>query len=153
KGFGNAGQLRVVFPELRSEFNQNPQSVYIDPKTTTPLSYLVAENSFGALAKQSPDCEIIISLIGLPVGVTRSEIWRNASGLKFALLLPDWRVLGDRETVRSVFKAGKILAAVLNKPNAPPENAPVGSDVKTEFEQRFLLVTPENIDELCKAFP
>ena len=153
KGFGNAANLKVVFPDLRPEFTRNPQAVYIDPKTTTPLSYLVTENSFGDLAKQNPECQIIISLIGLPLGVKQSEIWRNAGGPGFALLLPDWRVLGDPETVRDAFKSGKIIAAVMNKPGAPPENSPLGADVRAEFDKRFLLATPENLDQLYNAFP
>ena len=153
KGFSKPAIFRVVFPELRAECYQNPQSIYVDPKTTTPLSYLVAENSFNVLAQQNPDCEIIISLIGLPVGLKQTELWRKSGAPRFALLLPDWRTLGDSEMVRAAFQSGKLIAAVLNKPGAPPEDARSDADVRTEFEKRFLLVTVENIDQLRRAYP
>jgi hypothetical protein len=63
KGFGSASPIKVVFPALRPEFHQNPSYVYVDPKTTTPLSFLVAEDAFDALAKENPGHQIIVSLI------------------------------------------------------------------------------------------
>src|SRR2546426_271671 len=115
KGLGQ--QIVLVaeaFPEVRSEFLQQPDSVQIDPKTTTPLSYLVAEKSFDALAQKHSDCGILVSLIGLPANLSAADFWRRANGPKLALLLPDLRVVGERAAIRSAFKAGKIAAAVLN---------------------------------------
>jgi hypothetical protein len=153
KGFGGATRAKVVFPALRPEFLQNRSSVYVDPKTTTPLSFLVAEDSFDALAKENPGHEIIISLIGLPVNLGRLEIWKKPDGPQFALLLPDLRWVGNRDAVRAVIQSGKIAAAVLNKPGAPPESAPLTQDYKAEFANRYLLLTKESIDQLLQTYP
>lgn len=153
RGFGKQVQVdAVAFPELRREVLENPAAVRIDTPTTTPLSYLVAENSFDALLKPHPSVEIIVSLVGLPKGVTETELWKNPV-LKLGLLLPDWRVLGDPQIVKQSFAAGKIAAAVLNKPGAPDEAAPPGKDSRAAFAERFLLVTPESLDDLARQHP
>jgi hypothetical protein len=152
-GFKTKDTIKVVYPELRPEFEQSPQSVYVDPKTTTPLSFLVAENAFDLLAKSNSDFDLIVSLIGLPINLRESEIWRDAEKPRFGLLLPDWRMVGDRLAVREAVKSGKIAAAVVNRPGAPPDDAPPEGDYKTEFARRFLLVTRENIDQLVQLYP
>ena len=153
KGFKSPGAIKVVYPELRAEFHQNPQAVFVDPKTTTPLSFLVAEKAFDTLAKENPDRDLIVSLIGLPLNVQQSEVWSDPQKPRFALLLPDWRLVGDHNAIRHAVKSGKIVAAVVNRPGAPPDETPVNADYKTEFDQRFWLVTAENIDQLLQAHP
>src|SRR5258708_2061610 len=41
----------VVFPELKPKAKKNPRAVFIDPESTTPLSFLVAEDAFDKLAR------------------------------------------------------------------------------------------------------
>ena len=143
----------VVFPEIRPEFLSNPSAVYIDPATTTPLSYVTTETAWDALIQQHPGADLIVSLIGLPVNLRRTETWRRESGKKFALLLPDLRLVGDSAAIRQAIETGKIAALVLNKPGAPPEDQPLGRDLKMEFDQRFLLVTAETVGRQLKLFP
>jgi hypothetical protein len=141
----------VAYPEIRPEFFRDRRSVPIDPGTSTPLSYIVAEDALDKIARQHPQAEILISLIGLPVNVLQTETWRM--GRKFALLLPDLRMLGNQSSIRAAFQSGKIAAIVLNKPGSPPDDQPLGRDPKMEFTLRFLLVTPENVDQCLKAYP
>lgn len=132
--FNNSG---VVFPELRSEFRQNPQAVYVDPKTTTPLSYLVADGSFDALLKNYPETDIVISLIGLPVNLNRLESWVRSGRPSFALLLPDLHIVGDPAAVKQAMQSSKIVAAVLNKPRAPAETEAEGKDFRRSSTSGF----------------
>jgi hypothetical protein len=90
----------VVFPEIRPEFLRNPSAVYIDPTTTTPLSYVTTETAWDALIQQHPGADLVVSLIGLPANLRRTETWRRESGKKFALLLPDLRMVGDSAAIR-----------------------------------------------------
>lgn len=153
EGFGKAISFQVVFPELRPEFLNNPRAVYVDPKTTTPLSFLVEEGAFEKLAEQHSDCDLMVSLIGLPANLTRRPSWRSANGPKYALLLPDWRTVGDKQAVLNAVKSDKIVAAILNKPGAPPDSESASQDHRAEFARRFLLVTKESIDRLLQTYP
>lgn len=153
KGFGEVISSKIVFPELRADVQKNPASVYVDPKTTTPLSFFVADDSFDKLTRENPDHRLLVTLIGIPLRFRESGLWRNADAPKLALLLPDWRMVGDAQAIRLAFQSGKIAAAVVNKPGAPPDDNRAAADYKQDFESRFLLVTPENIDELLQKFP
>jgi hypothetical protein len=68
------------------------------------------------------------------------------------MLLPDLRIVGDLQAVRRALEAKKILAFVLNKPGAPPEQASFTGSWKTEFDRRFLLVTGENFDQMLRDY-
>jgi hypothetical protein len=152
KGLGVAVTLEAVaYPEIRPEFFQDRRAVPIDPATSTPLSFLVTKDSLDNISSQHPQALIIVSLIGLPVNVLQTQTWKRDT--RFALLLPDLRMIGDQSSIRAAFRSGKVAAAVVNKPGAPSEDQPVAGDLKMEFDLRFLLVTPENIDQYLKAYP
>jgi hypothetical protein len=154
RGFGKTIALGAIeYPALRPDYLRNPDSVRIAPQTTTPLSYLVAEDAFDMLAQRHPDCDLVVSLIGLPANLRRVQLWQKSGGPRLALLLPDLRLIGDQAAVRAAFRSGKIAATVLNKPGAPAEDIPIGRDTKAEFERRYLLVTADTIDSLIKAYP
>lgn len=152
KGFGISEKIKVAYPELRPEFFQQPQSVYVDPKTTTPLSYLVAPDSFQSLVRAHPGFDVVISLIGLPIEIQNSELWR-APRPRLALILPDWRLIGGPGAIRHAVESGKIAAAVINRPGAPADEKPSREDYRDEFNRRFLLVTKESVDELLRTHP
>jgi hypothetical protein len=151
-GFGKETPMKVVFPLLKPEVLQNPASVPLDPKTTTPLSFLVSAAAFDQAIKEVPNCDLVVSLIGLPVKLAQVETWAKPGAPQFALLLPDCRMIGDLAAVRSAFSSGKLAAAVLLKPGAAPSRAASG-DYHREFEERFLLVTRENANEIISKAP
>jgi len=107
EGFGpKVTVAAVVFPELKPEAWENPRDLLNDADTTTPLSYLVAPEAFDKLARQHPDCELIVSLIGLPVELSRCEVWNVPGPPRFALLLPDLRMVGDAAAVQQALRVG-----------------------------------------------
>lgn len=154
EGFGkSASVVAVVFPELKAEARENPRALLADVETSTPLSYLVEPEAFDQLARQHANCEIIVSLIGLPLEVARCEAWKAAGAPRFSLLLPDLRIIGDAAVVKSAVKSGKLAAFVLARPGAPGDDTPPGRDWKAEFEKRFLLVTAENVEQVMQSYP
>lgn len=154
EGFGSKVSLvAVAFPELKPEAKENPRAVFIDPESTTPLSYLVTEEAFDKLARQYPDCDLLVSLIGLPAKLARVQCWQNPGGPKFALLLPDLRVIGNNAAIRQAMRGGKLAAFVLARPGAPKTQPAADGEFAAEFEKRFVLVTPEIVDQVMQAFP
>ncbi len=153
EGLGQRVKMEVDFPALREEALRDPRSVRMDPRTTTPLSYLVAEDAFARLIEQHADCEIVVSLIGLPANFGAQEVWKKAPPPRFALLLPDWRMVGNQQAIGRAFAAGKVVAAVINKPGAPDEIAATIGNSQEEFDRYFLFATPENVDRLLENYP
>jgi len=154
EGFGKSVSVAAVaFPELKAGARENPRALLADVETATPLSYLVEPEAFDQLAGKHANCEIIVSLIGLPLEVARCEAWKAAGAPRFALLLPDLRIVGDAAAVKSAVKSGKLAAFVLTRPGAPGDDTTPGRDWKAEFEKRFLLVTVENVEQVMQAHP
>ena len=118
KGLGGRSPLQVVFPEIRPEYMANSQSVLVSPDSRTPLSFLMQPSSVDQLAEAHPECDVIVSLIGLPVGVDRLKVWNEKDPRSFALLLPDLRLLGPPAEAVRAFQRGKLLAAVVQDPKS-----------------------------------
>lgn len=137
KGLGGQSTVEVVFPEIRPEFLANPESVIIPSNSRTPLSFVVRPASVDELAGAHPECSVIVSLIGLPVGVDRLKIWNEKDPRCFALLLPDLRLLGPPAKVVEAFQREKLLVAVV-------EDFQSGDP---------LIVTRDNIAETLKRQP
>lgn len=151
QGFGDKVTVKVAFPKLKEAVLRDPASVPVDPQTTTPLSFLVTESAFSEVIQENRDCDLVVSLIGLPANLPAFKEWAQAGSPRFALLLPDWRMIGGRDEIRRAFSQKKLVAAVVNKPNAPAE-AGTG-EARAIFDRRFLLVTAENVEQLLNEYP
>lgn len=150
KGAGDKLVLEpIAFPELKPEARTNPRAVFIDGETTTPLSFLVADDAFDKLAAQFPQCSVFVSLIGLPRTVKELRCWQDEKP-NFALLLPDLRFVGNAAAVKQAVQKGKIAAMVLQKPGAPSVHRGVSEH---DFDRLFVLVTPENIERAILDLP
>jgi hypothetical protein len=137
EGLGKSTRVTVVAPDIRPEYYTNPSSIFIAPDSKTPLSFLVLPESLDRLAASHPDCQVLVSLIGLPVGVETLKVWDPQDPRSLALLLPDLRVLGSPGKAAEAFQRGKILAAVV-------EDTQPGT---------FLVVTATNILEVLEKQP
>jgi hypothetical protein len=112
KGLGRQIPVSVVFPEIRSEYFTDRQAIIPAADCRTPLSFVIQPDSVDRLAEAHPECQVIVSLIGLPAGAEQLKIWNDKDPRCFALLLPDMRVLGPPAKVLECFQSGKLLAAV-----------------------------------------
>lgn len=153
RGWGQKVKLAgVFFPELSPAALADPGAVSMPPGATTPLSFLTAEGAWDALLKKYPGTELVVSLIGLPADPPALELWQQPKP-QLALLLPDLRLIGDRAAVKAAFGRGKLVAAVMNRPGAPPESAAHEADYRAEFANHFVLVTAENLDAVLAIYP
>jgi hypothetical protein len=150
KGFSADTKIDVVFPKLRPEATDKNSNLYVDPRTRTPLSFLVAENSFDEVIRAHPGCDLVLSVIGMPLDTAGLPSWNRAGAPKFALLLPDFNLMGGPQPIRRAFQSGKLAAAVVMRPGAPPPSDAIYGDYQTEFQRRFILVTAENFEENLK---
>jgi len=118
RGLGGRAEVTPVFPALRQEYLQNPSSLVIPSESRTPLSFLVDARSVEQLANQHSNATVIVSLIGLPIGIDSLKLWQKSDPRSFALLLPDLKVLGRPEDTLLAFDNGKLLAIIGEEANA-----------------------------------
>lgn len=142
----------VAFPLLREGAAETPEKFPIDPETKTPLSFLTMPGAWDSILEQYPTVDLIVSLIGLPIDLTSLTLWRNPRP-QLALLFPDLRMVGGRDSVRAALQSGKLAALVLNRPGAPPESTPLDPDYRKEFDRFFVLVTGENFEKIAAEWP
>lgn len=145
--------LGVTQPGLREEALRDPTMVPIPPGATTPLSFLTEAGAWDRIRMEHPEATVWISLIGVPADLMQTKAWTDAGGPKWALFLPDSRLIGGRDAVGSAFEAGRLVAMVLARPGAPPESEPMRSEPGEEFERRFVLVTRETWEAVVGAWP
>ena len=152
KGFGRNTTLSKAPAALSPAAKADPSAVPIDPRSKTPLSFLIEENAFDVLVKQHPDASLVVSLIGLPVNLAKCQAWQQTGIPAFALLLPDWRMIGDASAIQHAFDSGKLAAAVVEQGGGAAEEETSGR-YRELFQKRFILVTRENVVELLKEQP
>ena len=142
-GIGKGLEIEAIgYPKLDDEYFRSPATFPVDPFSSTPLSSVMQEESFDMLAQQHPDCGVIVSLIGLPIAIAKSDVWRQATSPTFALLLPDLTMLGSIDNVTGAFESGKISCAVV--PN--PTRAETSAD-------DYTLITRDNVSETVSKHP
>lgn len=145
EGFGSAVTLAgVEYPRIKEAYLRDPASAPIDPSCTTPLSYLIREDAFDQAAAAHPECRLIVSLIGVPADISAVRFWMKQDAPAVALLLPELRMIGGADAVPDAFASGQLAAAVLAKPQPGPGRG---------FEDKYLLVTPDNVEELVRKYP
>lgn len=141
KVFGNKNVIiDIVKPNLDKQYlNKNG-------KTFMPMSEVMKPEDFDKVVMKHPACNIIISLIGLPQKTKATNVLNNPNK-HVALLMAN---LYDHA---SLISNGKIVAGIIwtHKPNF--DVPPVKENIQESFNIRYLLVTPQNIKELCKKFP
>ena len=153
-GFKNKMEsMKVVYPALDPESYASPRSFVPDFSVTTPISFLFAPNALTELQKENGDYDLWISLIGLPVDIVEADLWKKNDGPRFALLLPDLRVLGGVESIKTAFRRGKLIAIVLTQQDRMFDTRTMNGDAREAFDQRYLLLTEDNVDEFIERHP
>ena len=153
RGLGTKALLAgAVAPALREGVAENPHAVAIPPGATTPLSFLTATGAWDRLIEATPRVDVLVSVIGLPVDLASTRAWTDPAGPRWALFLPDLRLLGGTTEVREAFENGRFLAVVLVRPGAPPEAQGMAADDAEEFDRRYVLITRENVETLVREW-
>ena len=110
------------------------------------LGDLINAKDFDALADQHPDCNIIITMVGLPDDKQKMKLWNNPNRhiamLSISLI----------NNSKAIFD-GKVVAAVALKPGSSQVKIPPDLKPEERFALRYILVTPQNIAELQKKYP
>jgi hypothetical protein len=149
EGFGDGVKIEVVLPHLKPEVLKDPRSVQVDPQSPTPLSFLVSEQAFSEALQKHPDADLVVSLIGLPLNLTGFKEWNQPDKPQFALLFPDWRIIGNQPAITRAFQSGKLVVAVVRK-SLPEERE---GDPKAQFDGKYFLVTRDSVESLLKEHP
>lgn len=107
-----------------------------------------AVEKFNEVINVHPECEIIISMVGLPQDFESLDIYELDDNSRPVLALLDGLIFSLEEAIRDGF----ISIAVAYRPGWTlyPD---LPDDPKKLFNMRYLAITPKNVDEMKKYHP
>lgn len=140
KGFGP--QIKLIAVESLDIIQK-----YLPYEQVKPINQIMKAVDFDIVIDRHPECNIIVSLIGLPDDVKYMKIWQmeEKKRPKVAVLNGYLFMLGG------AIKVGYVCAAAAQKNGSITDEAPPSNPEKA-FNMRYILVTPENIDEMAKKY-
>jgi len=148
KGLGDSVAASVDSPDFAPNNEQaSAENIKISPEKMIFLMKKSKAESFDNLISKYSDCNVIISLIGLPENPEAMALWQIEPENRPYIALLRSRV----EKYRDAIMLGAINAAVTNKPGEPPRNK--AKNNLEAFENRYLLITPENLPEIETKYP
>jgi hypothetical protein len=114
-----------------------------------PLEEIMTAKEFDALVKKHPHSNLIISMIGLPRDADKMKLWKKEESKRPKIALLN----GDIHNLGRAIKAGFIVAAVSYKPGVKFTEDPCPEDPEKAFEERYIIITPKNIEAIAKKYP
>ena len=111
------------------------------PDDATEESFCAAQ--IDALIAKHPDCHLIVSLSGMPTDYSDMAIWTRDPGQRPIVAV----AMGDVPMLRNAILGHAIHAAILTRTDTGTDT--LASDPQDIFGQRYLLATPDNIEELA----
>ncbi|HBC85841.1 MAG TPA: hypothetical protein DCZ94_02690 [Lentisphaeria bacterium] len=104
-------------------------------------------SDFDAIIEKNPDCALVVSLV-IPSNLEEMKIFEEGAAVrqKFAFLLC------DSYKLKNAISAGIVPACVIEKLGATlPGKVP--SDPQKAFDERYILVTAENVSDIASKNP
>lgn len=152
EGIGTKIAISAIDSPLPATSTVNPpegEKSKISPERMLYLSRKMQSNNFDQLIAKHSDCNLIISLIGLPKDANKMAILniKPEKRPKLALLYYNISMMKDR------IAQGDISAAVIGRPDYVPGKNKLPKNIELAFDKRFLLVTPENVKNIASEYP
>ena len=91
--------------------------------------------------------DMIVTLIGLPQDARNVKVLKSKKRPKVAI------AEGSVYELRGAIKAGVVVAAVTYNPKAEYTDKAVPKDLDEAFKDRYLLLTPETVDQVASQCP
>jgi len=113
-----------------------------------PLEEIMTAKDFDATVEKHQDCKMVVTMIGLPRDAAKMKLWKMSANSRPKVALLD----GGVQALKNVIGAGYIVAAVSYKPGVKYTEDPAPSDVQKAFDERYILITPENVGEIADKY-
>jgi hypothetical protein len=147
EGIGSACTILAV-EEVRAEMDHYMWEGNTRNSPSTKALY--SAKLFDALVKKHKEATVVIALAGLPVDMKKMAIWQETDPKKRpALILVDVTT----HNLKKALRKGFISAIMLNNFKPTSLDSPVPSDEDVAFNNRFLFITPENLEAMMEKYP
>ena len=118
--------------------------------TEAPKQYFITAQEFDQMLDAHPECNLVISLMGLPYDFQEMAFWTKSDGERQKLVV----INGNFYDLRKAFMANYIQVAVVHRPDIKYDvEGEIPDDYKAAFEKRFILITPKTVNQVADQFP
>ncbi len=130
---GLNGKARLSAVTLRTVEGVDPAAAFTPQK-------------FDSIIENSPMCNVVLSLAGLPPGAGGMKYWKDA---RKGNEVPSLVLVNVRPTgLRNAIKTGVVSAALCRREgNGNYEGIVLEGDT---FSKQYFLITPDNVDEIAE---
>ncbi len=143
-----ADKAKAFAKEMPMEGTPGGTSGGAQAEMMPPLEYWYTAKIFDALlGKYDGQFDLLVTTIGLPQDARVSAILKGKSCPKIAVLN------GSIYDLKAAFKPTMIVAAITYNPKAVYDDKPVPRDLDEAFGKRFLLVTPDTLQQVGSTNP
>ncbi|OGV61005.1 MAG: hypothetical protein A2X45_14320 [Lentisphaerae bacterium GWF2_50_93] len=131
----------IAWPEGRPQ--PNPEEMDM-----IPLQEVMTAQSFNDLMTKYPDCNLVVSFIGLPNDVENMQVWTMEPEKRPKLAI----INGAYHNLKSALQSGIVAVIVAVNPSAKFTDEAAPTDIKAAFDKRYILITPDNIEEISQKY-
>lgn len=152
EGLGTNVNIAAVdspLPSLSKEKAPDGEKSRLSPERMLYLSRKMQSNNFDQLIAKHSDCNLIISLLGLPKDANKMAILNIKPEKRPKLALLSYNISMMKERIAQ----GDISAAVINRPDYVPGKSKLPKNFELAFDKRYLLVTPNNVKNIASEYP
>ncbi len=143
---GLAGKCEIVGIEPVMETMEMMMSPEMTGEPEDMQEEMYSAELLEKLIKQNPAANMIVSFVGLPEGWQKLELWRDPEK-RPKLALANAYIY----ELKPVIEQGFISTVLHHKPTRFDSKEPPADD-QMAFDKRFLLITPENANELGEQY-
>ena len=134
----------------RSPLKLDVDAVLDESEGTEAEGLVFTADSFDLMQSMHPECNLIVSLIGLPRDYKNMKFW-SMNPLERPKLVV---MFGDTYELKNAITMGYIAAIITyNRAYRPKIDDVIPPDYKEAFNKRFILITKDNVDEIVQEFP
>ncbi|GEM_PF-3352993 len=145
---GLSGKAKIEAAETPEISQVNGRILKPEEIELMPLQEMLTADSFDRLVEKHPDCTLIVSFLGLPNDADKMKIWSMEPAKRPKIAL----VNGAYYNLKNVIQSGAVTAVVAVSPKAMFSDEPAPPNMKSAFDKRYLLITPDNVDEYAREY-
>jgi hypothetical protein len=145
---GADGKLSIAAtdtPTVTWPKGQQPKPEEID---MMPMNEMLKAKDYNDVINKYPDCNLIVSFIGLPMDVEDLQVWSMPPDKRPKLGLINCAY----HNLKNAIQSGVVLAVVGINPTAKFDEQPAPKDPKDAFDRRYIMITPENVVKIAETY-
>lgn len=136
--------VNIDYPKIPPPPKTDPN----EPDEMFMMEEMMKAEHFDKLFEKNRDCNLIISMIGLPYDVGEMQLWSMPKETRPQMAL----LFADVHNLKNAIRAGYIIA-LSYKPGVKFSEEDAPDDPQKAFDKRYIIITPKNVMELDEKYP